>query len=347
MTKKHETRGLSLLYSDDAFSREDERDDRLFYSTDRFVSHLDALALRTIEQIIETLVKETDPEVLDLMASWDSHLPETLDPSRVVGLGLNAAELERNPRLTENVIHDLNRNTRLPFDDGSFDVVLNTVSVDYITRPFDLFREVGRVLRPGGLFLVTFSNRMFTQKAVRIWRETSEAKRVHLVQDYFDDTDLFSGTTVFVQKGLPRPRDDKYAGLGLPSDPVYAVHANRLGATRTRPSLAEALVLPGTSEVALVRRRSALVGQTLRCPHCEQPLLRWAVPQTPFTEWDSEEMYICFNDSCPYYVRGWSVMASQGNLSFSYRLIYNPDRDAISSIPVQGPNQLRENIVED
>jgi SAM-dependent methyltransferase len=337
-----------MIYTEDAFSREDERDDHLFYATDRFVSHLDTLALRTIERIIETLVVEADPVVLDLMSSWDSHLPDALDPARVVGLGLNASELERNPRLTERVIHDLNKNPRLPFDDASFDVVLNTVSVDYMTRPFEIFREVGRVLRPGGLFLVSFSNRIFPKKAVRIWRETSEAKRAHLVQDYFDDTGLFSETAVFVQKGRPRPRDDndRYSGLGLPSDPVYAVYADRLGATRPRPSPAATLVLPDRAEVEQVRRRSALVGQSLRCPYCEQPLRRWAVPQTPFTEWESEHMYICFNDSCAFFVRGWSVMAGQGNLSFSYRLMYNPDRDALSSIPVQGPDQLRENIVD-
>ena len=62
-------------------------------------------------------------------------------------------------------MHDLNRTPTLPFEDESFDVVLNTVSVDYLTRPFEVFAEVGGVLRPGGLFLVTFSNRAFPQKA--------------------------------------------------------------------------------------------------------------------------------------------------------------------------------------
>ena len=94
-------------------------------------------------------------------------------------------DIQRQDRavLDERVVRDLNADPRLPFADGSFDVVLNTVSVDYVTRPLELFREVGRVLRPGGLFLVIFSNRYFPEKAVRIWRESSEQERILIVED--------------------------------------------------------------------------------------------------------------------------------------------------------------------
>jgi SAM-dependent methyltransferase len=338
---------LGLLYDTMAFTREDESDDASFYAIDRMVPHLDSLALRTVERIVETLVPEDRPQILDLMASWDSHLPAGLTPSRLVGLGLNPRELAENPRLDERVIHDLNREPALPFEESSFDVVLNTVSVDYLTRPFEVFREVGRVLRPGGLFLVTFSNRMFPEKAVSIWRRTAEEKRVHLVEDFFDDSGLFGETRRFVQRGLPRPVEDRYAGLGITSDPVYAVYAARLGAERSWPSLEEALMGRDPAEVERVERRSAEVGRTLRCPHCEQPLSKWAVPQTPFTEWDNEHLHICFNDACPFLVRGWTVMARQGNLSFSYRLTYDPDRDQLGTMIVRDLLQLREHIVEE
>jgi SAM-dependent methyltransferase len=338
---------LELLYHDRAFSREDESEDGLFYARERLVSHLDRLAARTIEQIVEALVLEERAEMLDLMASWDSHIPSSLEPGRVVGLGLNRVELEHNVWLDERVIHDLNRDPRLPLADASFDVVLNTVSVDYIIRPFDLFREVGRVLRPGGLFLVTFSNRMFPQKAVRVWRETSEAKRVHLVQDYFQQCEMFGETRVFVIKGRERPASDRYAELGIPSDPVYAVYADRLGGpARPRPALEPLFLRPSPAQREEVERRRARIAETLECPYCGERMRRWAVPQTPFTEWESEFVYICFNDACPYLVRGWSVMASQGNLSFSYRAAYHPDRDVLGAMPVQGLTQLRESIVE-
>jgi SAM-dependent methyltransferase len=336
-----------MLYDEQAFSRDDESEDRLFYATERMVSHLDSLALRTVERVIDTLVVEERPEILDLMASWDSHLPAELQTGRVVGLGLNRAELERNDRLDEAVIHDLNRDPSLPFEDASFDVVLNTVSVDYLVRPFEVFREVGRVLRPGGLHLVVFSNRMFPTKAVRIWRDTAEEKRVHLVQDFFNESHLFGETTLFVHKGHPRPADDRYAGAAEASDPVYVVYANRLGAERERPGLAGALVLPGPEERARVEARKLEVGRTLRCPYCDERLLKWAVPWTPFTEWDNDHMYVCFNDSCAYLVRGWSVMASQGMTSFSYRFMFDPERGVSQSIPIHTLAQLRDGIVDE
>src|SRR5512139_1947428 len=133
----------------EAFSRFDESDDSLFYATDRFVQHLDAAALDTVEQLVGSLIGEESSVILDLMAGWDSHIPGTLKPRRVVGLGLNGNELARNRALTEWVIHDLNRDPTLPFPDGMFDVVLNTVSVDYMTQPVEVFCEVGRILKPG------------------------------------------------------------------------------------------------------------------------------------------------------------------------------------------------------
>ena len=84
------------------------------YSLDRFVSHLDALALSTVEKIIGDLVVEERPVILDLMAGWDSHLPEGIQPARLVGLGLNENELQRNKALTEYRLHDLNRGPENP-----------------------------------------------------------------------------------------------------------------------------------------------------------------------------------------------------------------------------------------
>ena len=144
------TKTTQQLFSLEDFTRENEENDAIFYSRPRLVSHLDAVALRTVEAIIGALVVEPGPRILDLMASWDSHLPPALEPAELVGLGLNEAELRANTALTARVIHDLNEHPELPFDDGAFDVVLNTVSVDYLTRPQEVFAEVARVLAPGG-----------------------------------------------------------------------------------------------------------------------------------------------------------------------------------------------------
>lgn len=220
---------IKQIYAPDAFARRDETDDGIFYSVDRFVEHLDSVALSTVERIIGGLIIEERAVILDLMAGWDSHIPDTVNPLRVTGLGLNENELLKNEALTDHVLHDLNENPVLPLDDSTFDVVLNTVSVDYMTQPVQVFREVGRVLKPNGLFLVIFSNRMFPQKVVKLWWRLSEEERVVLVEELFRYSDAFEEPRVLVSRGKPRPADDKYAHTGLPSDPVYAVFAEKKG----------------------------------------------------------------------------------------------------------------------
>jgi len=331
----------------DAFSRLDETDDGLFYAKDRFVSHLDSLALCTLKRLIGELIIEKNPVILDLMAGWDSHLPQDLKPSKVVGLGLNERELAENTALNEIVLKDINRDPELPFEDDSFDVVLNTVSVDYLVHPVEIFKEVSRILKPGGLFLVSFSNRMFPQKAVKVWRDAGEDERILLVEDFFRASGRFENPTLFVSKGKPRPKDDKYARKGLPSDPVYALYADKKGerSSTRRKSPVELDLFKGPGKEELEKRKRA-VKETLCCPHCGRKLRKWEVPENPFAAtWDNDYLYICFNDACPYYMNGWDFMIKEGN-SGSYRLMYDPKKDNFCPIPVQTPASLRESIID-
>jgi SAM-dependent methyltransferase len=339
---------VSPIFGTDAFSRLDESDDLEFYSRDRFVSHVDSLALSTVEKLIGTLVVEEGPSILDLMAGWDSHIPGDLRASEVIGLGLNENELRKNKALSQAVNHDLNKDPHLPFPDNRFDVVINTVSVDYMTQPAEVFKEVGRVLRPGGLFLVIFSNRMFSEKAVKVWREAGEEERVLLVEDFFRESGAFEKPSVFLSKGKPRPKDDKYAHLGIPSDPIYAVYADKKGGDPLRNARPEVIVSYGEPlDQETFERRKEAIKHTLRCPHCGEKMLKWQVPDNPFeVTWDNDFMYICFNDACPYYVRGWDFMYREGNRGCSYRLMYNPEKDCCMPIPVPTPKALRESIIE-
>jgi len=335
-----------FMFGPQDFCRQDETDDKLFYAKPRLVSHLDRTALATVERLIGGLVIEERPVILDLMASWDSHLPPALAPGRVVGLGLNAEELRANPALDEFVVADLNQRPTLPWPDATFDVVLNTVSVDYLTRPLAVFAEAGRVLRPGGLFLVTFSDRWFEPKVTRVWRGSSEAERIFLVEELFRAAGRFGPTRVFTSRGKDRPADDKHAALGLPSDPIVAIFADKAGGDptrRPRPLPADDRHAPDKAELA---RRYAAVGQTLACPHCGQGLRKWAVPQTPFTEWDNDFMYVCFNDACPYLRAGWDAMSRQGNHGVSYRLMFNPENGGCMPIPVQSLSTLRDGLID-
>jgi SAM-dependent methyltransferase len=339
---------LSPIFAEGVFSRMDESDDAEFYARDRWVNHLDSLALSTVERLIGELIVEERPAILDLMAGWDSHIPPSLNPSRVVGLGLNENELRNNPSLTEYVMHDVNSNPRLPFPDNTFDAVINTVSVDYLTRPLPVFSDVARVLKPGGLFLVVFSNRMFPQKAVKIWRESNEDERVILVDEFFRHSGAFEGPSFFVSKGKPRPKDDKYAPITAVSDPVYAVYAEKKGGDPSRITRPDVSISYGCEpDRAVLESKKARVRETLSCPYCDEKLKKWEVPDNPFCQtWDNDYMYICFNDGCPYFVRGWDRMHKETNQGLSYRFMYNPENNCCMPIPVPSRSALKDGIIE-
>jgi SAM-dependent methyltransferase len=336
----------SLLQSDHAFARVDDAPDPEFYATERMVAHLDATALETVEDVVGSLVTEEGPVILDLMASWDSHLPASLGASKVVGLGLNGPELEANSALTERVLKDVNADPTLPFEKETFDVVLNVVSVEYLTRPVHVFREVGRVLKPGGLFLVVFSNRWFPSKVVRVWEDASEEERIGLVEAYLREAGGFEIGELFVSMGLPRPADDRFHHLGFPSDPVFAVFAENSGGPPDRPPRVlprDRARIPMDREKVEARRK--IVGETLACPHCGQKLSKWKVPDDPCIDWPNEFLYLCFNDACPFVVRGWRFLWEQGFPGASYRYLYNPETGASTTVPIRSLRDLKAGVV--
>ena len=202
------------------FDKVDTAPDAAFYAEPRLVQHIDDGAIRAVT---ETVARHVAPgsDVLDLMSSWVSHLPppDALPLGHVAGLGMNAAELARNPRLADRTVHDLNADPTLPFPDASFDAVLITVSVQYLTRPVEVMAEVARVLRPGGVLVVSFSNRMFATKAVRVWQSVDEPERPRVVAAYLRAAGGL--TEPEIEEHRP-PR--QWLGSG---DPLWVVVAHR------------------------------------------------------------------------------------------------------------------------
>jgi FKBP-type peptidyl-prolyl cis-trans isomerase 2 len=212
------------FFSDYPFTRADESSDRNFYEKPRFVNHIDKTAIENISDLYERVI-HPDSNVLDLMSSWKSHIPTHLKMGRVTGLGMNLEELKENRQLTNIVIHDLNENPVLPFENESFDTVICTVSVEYLTDPLPVFEEVGRILKKGGCFITTFSNRWFPPKVITIWPQLHEFERMGLVSEYFMLSKRFERISTYSIRGLPRPEGDKYYGELFVSDPVYGVWA--------------------------------------------------------------------------------------------------------------------------
>ncbi len=193
-----------------AFDKLDRSPDRAFYAQPRFVTHIDDGAIAAVTQ----LYRETLPAagtLLDLMSSWVSHLPEEVDYAGVTGLGMNDAELAANPRLTQRLVQDLNASPTLPLETGAFDAACLCVSVQYLQRPVDVFLEVGRVLRPGAPFVVSFSNRCFPTKAVAIWQSLAGADQQRLVGAYMREAGFVD---IRGRSHLPERGDPLWAVVG-------------------------------------------------------------------------------------------------------------------------------------
>ena len=194
------------------FDRTDPATDVQFYSVARLVTHIDADAIAAVGALYDEL--GIDGAVLDLMGSWVSHFRSP--PRHLTVLGMNADELAANPLADATAVHDLNADPQLPFATGAFDAAVCCVSVDYLTRPVEVFTDVARVVRPGGMFVCTFSNRCFPTKAIRGWLATTDAQHCEIVADYFRRSGGWSEPVV--ENRIP------LTSLG---DPLFAVWARR------------------------------------------------------------------------------------------------------------------------
>ncbi|MQM00499.1 hypothetical protein Taro_033232, partial [Colocasia esculenta] len=206
-------------FKDEDFSRFDESSDSFFYSEPRFVTHIDDPAIKALTKYYSQVFPPSNTAgvcLLDLCSSWVSHYPPGYKQSMIVGMGMNEAELKRNLVLTEYIVQDLNVNPKLPFDDNSFDVITNVVSVDYLAKPLDIFKEMNRILKPGGLAIMSFSNRCFWTKAISIWTSTGDADHVLIVGSYFH----YAG-------GFEPPSAVDISPNPGRSDPMYIVYSRK------------------------------------------------------------------------------------------------------------------------
>lgn len=193
------------------FSRSDDTIDTVFYEPVRLVQHIDDAAIAAVGALYDEL--DVNGRVLDLMGSWISHF--ATPPAELVVLGMNWTELHSNPMADSVLAHDLNVTPAIPFADNHFDDVVCAVSVDYLTRPLEVFPDVRRILKPGGRFICTFSNRCFPTKAIRGWLLADEAQRCEIVAQYFALAGGFSPATIENRTG------------DAPGDPLYAVWATK------------------------------------------------------------------------------------------------------------------------
>lgn len=193
-----------------SFDKEDDAPDDLFYTTPRFVKHIDEGAIAAVTALYRELFP-AGGTILDLMGSWISHLPPEIAYAEVIGHGMNEDELAANQRYDRWFVQDLNAKTRLPLAGDAVDAVAICVSIQYLQRPVAVLREVLAILKPGGVVAITFSNRCFPTKAVSIWQALDMGHHTKLVSLYLEQAGF---TDVEARTLIP---------LGLDQDPLWAV----------------------------------------------------------------------------------------------------------------------------
>lgn len=205
-----------MEYPESSFDREDESDDSLFYLEPRLLVHIDDAAINELGKYLFDQLPE-GATILDLMSSWRSHIPGNIVIGEVYGLGMNSEEMSNNPQLDHWIVKDINKDPKLPYEENLFDAVIVVVSVQYITDPIEIFKEVNRVLKKNGKFHVVYSNRMFPTKATKIWKVFDDIERASLIGSYFANSGGWS---------VPNAVNLSPRGH-ITSDPLYAVSAQK------------------------------------------------------------------------------------------------------------------------
>ena len=201
-------------------NKSDISDDEIFYQQPRFVHHLsDSFRNRLTSLYSEYLLNHHI--ILDLMSSWVSHLPSNISYKKVIGHGMNEAELSSNERLDRFFVQNLNKKQNMPIEDSSIDVGLIVAGWQYLQYPEKVSLELSRVIKSDSLLIISFTNRAFWTKAPNIWTYSSEEKRIEYV------TSVLTSNGWRIEKILNEKTQDKklFGFYTSESDPFFSVIA--------------------------------------------------------------------------------------------------------------------------
>ena len=201
-------------------NKSDISDDEIFYQQPRFVHHLsDSFRNRLTSLYSEYLLNHHI--ILDLMSSWVSHLPSNISYKKVIGHGMNEAELSSNERLDKFFVQNLNKKQNMPIEDSSVDVGLIVAGWQYLQYPEKVSLELSRVIKSDSLLIISFTNRAFWTKAPNIWTYSSEEKRIAYV------TSVLTSNGWRIEKILNEKTQEKklFGFYTSESDPFFSVIA--------------------------------------------------------------------------------------------------------------------------
>lgn len=245
-------------YVEADFKRMDESPDTSFYSDSRFVTHIDDAAIASLRRYYDTVLPQKG-RILDLCSSWISHYPKAVEEAatkgdlKVVGLGMNQAELNKNQVLSKRILQDLNEDPNIPLtvcgehamsglqsadsadsESGMLDCTTCVVSLDYLTRPREVLTSVRELTRNGGSCQIIVSSRMFPTKATSSWIKRTPEQRLQMIGDYLHFAGWKDIEIVDIKLGDAANSEDQGQGglngfmavMGMGgSDPLWCVRA--------------------------------------------------------------------------------------------------------------------------
>ena len=212
IVRPYTPRHSSFPYGPKDFERPDEAPDDVFYTSPRFVTHIDDNAILSLGDYYSRNLPPSG-RVLDFCSSWISHFPKELSDRaiasnrsvpiplssseensglgshdekmlEVIGLGMNAKELSANPILQRFILQDLNTKPQIPSSMSPLDASTCVVSIEYLTKPVEVLTSVLERTKAGGKIHLVVSNRMFAQKAIRRWLTIGEEEKLQMVGDF-------------------------------------------------------------------------------------------------------------------------------------------------------------------
>jgi len=210
--------GDSIFLDNYPFSTDDERSN----TARKFDKKIDDSTTTEIAKLhTQLLLKHS--KVLDLVSDSETYLEANYETGLLTGLGYNENKLAANPLLDTYHVQNLNEDTGLPFETDSFDDAICSLSIETLIDPLAIMRELSRVIKPGGKFIVTFTNRYDTEKTIRLWPQLHLFERMQLVLEYFRQASGFDNLETYSKRGLPLSKNDKLSEQKTISDPIFAV----------------------------------------------------------------------------------------------------------------------------
>ncbi len=298
-------------------------------------------ARRLIHLACDSLLTEGEGPVLELLAGPQCLLPESVRNRTILGISSSLEELEQNQSLDQRLVLDLHGRPLLPFKAETFEAVLLLFGLETIHYPDVLFMEASRVLKPGGVFLLAHANvnAAVNGSSLPAWVPLNDQEELAAIDSFFDAAGDFGRVTAYGNKKRYRSEASKKKYPVQENSPIGLVYAYKRSEEYLRDKPWGSLT--GPLDQAL---------DPHACPYCGDGLKKWEVPHSPFEIdcwYDTDFLHICFNDDCPYFLRGWDWMWTRLRRNVSYRHMYNPATGKGGPIPVPTYYALKDGIVED